>query len=175
MKKAFSRGFTLIELLVVLSVISSLLLITIASVNTVRARSRDAQVKTDKQILILALVRAKDANSNNQYPVAVGSGACLKASGTCWANNMYTGSQTIADTLAPYVPGAVIPRPPGTAPSQHRHDAYVLYRPTGSFAGFPAGSTFLIWAQEKNITASECNGQVSQHNPGIWYCYEKLP
>jgi prepilin-type N-terminal cleavage/methylation domain-containing protein len=174
MKQPNRRGFSLVELLVVITVIGLLVGVVTNSVIITRARSRDAQVRADKQTLILALVRAKEADVNNQYPVTLGAGACIKAIGTCWRNN-YSGNATIGDALAPYVPGGIIPKPPGSTSGQYRHDAYLIYRPNSSVGNYPAGSSFIIWPQEKNISVSECNGIVQNLDSGIWYCYEKLP
>lgn len=174
MKFKPQSGFTIVEILTVLAIVAFLLSIVITSISTTRARSRDGQVRADKQALILALVRAKEADSNKQYPVTSGGGVCIKSSGTCWRGT-YSGNSSVSNAIAPYVAGGIIPKPPGSVSGQYRHDAYVLYRPSSSFSGYPANSTFLIWPQEKNIQTSECNGQVSQLDTGIWYCYEKLP
>ncbi len=167
-------GYTLIEILTVLGLVVVILGIVFASIATTRSRSRDAQVRADKQVLILGLVRVKEANQDNQYPITSGQGLCLKSSGTCWRST-YSGNATLVNAVTPYMPGGVIPQPPGTQSGQYRHDAYVLYRPASTFAGYPANSTFLIWPQEKQIQASDCDGQVSELDTGVWYCYEKLP
>jgi prepilin-type N-terminal cleavage/methylation domain-containing protein len=168
------RGFTLIEVLVVVTIISLLIGVTTVSVQTSRARSRDNQVKAEKQTLILALVKAKDVDASGEYPVALGAGVCLKGSGTCWRGN-YSGNSTVSAALTPQVPGGVIPKPPGAVSGEYRFDSYLLYRPNFSVAGFPPGTSFLIWPQEKSIPTSECNGQIQQLDVGLWYCYEKLP
>lgn len=62
------RGFTLIELLVVIAIIGILSSVVLASLNTARAKSRDARRVADIKQLQTALELYYDANSSN-YPV----------------------------------------------------------------------------------------------------------
>lgn len=60
------RGFTLIELLVVISIIGLLSSIVLTSVNSARAKARDARRLTDMRTMQTALEFYY--NQNNQYP-----------------------------------------------------------------------------------------------------------
>lgn len=71
LKKHLISGFTLIELLVVIAIIGVLASVVLASVNTARAKSRDARRKSDLNQLRLALELYYDAN--NAYPSTVGA------------------------------------------------------------------------------------------------------
>lgn len=64
--KRKQKGFTLIELLVVVSVIGLLTSIALVSLNSARAKGRDARRKLDMEQIIKAL--ALYYNANNVYP-----------------------------------------------------------------------------------------------------------
>ncbi|CAN5716351.1 prepilin-type N-terminal cleavage/methylation domain-containing protein [soil metagenome] len=68
MSKPTTRGFTLIELLVVIAIIGLLSSVVLASLNTARAKARDAVRKSDMGQLQLALEYYYDANKT--YPGA---------------------------------------------------------------------------------------------------------
>lgn len=170
------RGFTLVEILIVIVIIGLLSAVIVAATLSVRAKGRDTQVRIDKQQIILALVRARESNPDYKYP-GTGSGfVCLKTSGTCF-NGAYSADPAVVTTLSQYFSGGIVPQPPGTNAGERRHDAYV-YAP-GPISVGPGGGTtgsFLIWAQEKVIP--DCNGHyagVLSNEPGIYYCWEKLP
>lgn len=75
MVKLFSKkggaGFTLIELLVVIAIIGVLASIVLASLNTARAKSRDARRITDIKQIQLALELYFDGAGAGQYAVTV--------------------------------------------------------------------------------------------------------
>lgn len=72
------RGFTLIELLVVISIISLISSVVLASLNTARAKARDAEILSDIKTLATALELYYD--DHGEYPAANNdsSGACCK-------------------------------------------------------------------------------------------------
>ena len=67
------KGFTLIELLVVIAIIGILSSVVLASLNTARAKSRDAKRVTDIKQIQLALELYADQNSG-QYPALITGG-----------------------------------------------------------------------------------------------------
>lgn len=91
------RGFTLIELLVVISIISLLSSIVLTSVNSARAKARDARRVSDLRQISLALELYYDTNGS--YPAegcAGGQWALNRTDGiACW-NDLQT-------KLAPYI------------------------------------------------------------------------
>ncbi|MBI2052379.1 MAG: prepilin-type N-terminal cleavage/methylation domain-containing protein [Candidatus Sungbacteria bacterium] len=73
------RGFTVIELLVVIAVIGILSSIVLVSLNSSRAKARDARRAADIKQVQLALELFFD--NNNSYPVA---SAWFGGQGNCW-------------------------------------------------------------------------------------------
>jgi len=67
-RKANLTGFTLIELLVVIAVIGLLAAIVMVSLNSARAKARDAQRKSDMTNFSLALEMYYDAQARPSYP-----------------------------------------------------------------------------------------------------------
>ncbi len=65
------RGFTLIELLVVIAIIGLLSAVVLASLNSARAKGRDARRISDLKQLQLALELAYDAANPDEYPDAL--------------------------------------------------------------------------------------------------------
>ena len=65
------KGFTLIELLVVISIIGLLSSVVLASLNTARAKSRDARRISDIRQIRNALELYKD--STGYYPTTLGA------------------------------------------------------------------------------------------------------
>ncbi len=80
MRTSFSKGFTLVELLVVISIISLLSSIVLTSVNSARAKARDARKMADFRAISTALQLFFDktggmpGNYNPCCGVAEGSG-----------------------------------------------------------------------------------------------------
>lgn len=85
------RGFTLIELLVVIAIIGMLASIVMASLNTARAKSRDARRLGDLHNMALALELYY--STNNAYPISQSStwASQCAAWGSLSANNVIPG------------------------------------------------------------------------------------
>ncbi|MEO6536326.1 MAG: type II secretion system protein [Candidatus Paceibacterota bacterium] len=109
MKK--KNGFTLIELLVVIAIIGLLSSVVLASLNTARAKARDATRLSDMQQLKLSLELYYDAN--RAYPNTGGNwyGNC-----SSWGSKGTTGAGGWIPDLAPtYIPSLPLdPKPIGT-------------------------------------------------------------
>jgi len=120
MKKCLKnkKGFTLIELLVVVAIIGLLSSIVFASLNTARAKARDAKRKEDFEQLRTALAMYYNDN-NGQYPA---SGSWR---GNCptWGNYSTSGATGYIPNLAPtYIP--VLPLDPNPTPPTY---CYIYY------------------------------------------------
>ena len=105
-RKNLSFGFTLIELLVVIAIIGVLASVVLASVNTARAKSRDARRKADLNQLRLALELYYD--TNGAYPPsAAGPNWYSSEPGDNASNN---GGDWIPGLTPTYIPS--LPRDP---------------------------------------------------------------
>lgn len=159
-------GFTIIELMVVVAIIGLLSSVILASLNGARVKARDAKRLSEKQQIKLALELAYD--DLGQYPSSGGTWKCLGPGGlTCW-NGSYISSADIYNNLSLYLPQ--IPTPDAVS-GNRAHDAYLYYsdHPSGVLGGPPG--TYLIWYQEQEITAEECNTNPTNYD-AYWYCYE---
>jgi prepilin-type N-terminal cleavage/methylation domain-containing protein len=70
MKRFYNQGFTLIELLVVVSIIGLLASVALVSLNTARAKARDAKRRADLKQLVTATELRFDQMNN--YPGTAG-------------------------------------------------------------------------------------------------------
>lgn len=94
------RGFTLIELLVVIAIIGMLSSVVLASLNTARAKSKDARRIADMKQISIALELYFD--SNRAYPSTSGAWRSQCAGwGSYTANNVIPG---LTPTFIPAIP-----------------------------------------------------------------------
>ncbi|MBY0328973.1 type II secretion system GspH family protein [Patescibacteria group bacterium] len=85
MNHSFKKGFTLIELLVVIAIIGILAAVVLASLNTSRAKARDARRLADMQTIRTALVMYH--SDYGCVPGSTGGTTCGPAYGTYSAND----------------------------------------------------------------------------------------
>ena len=128
-----SQGFTLIELLVVIAIIGLLSSIVLASLNTARAKSRDARRVSEAKQVMNAL-QLYSLNNNGQYPASPGTAdAACGGVAYCLA--------TISPSLVPaYLPA--IPVDP-QYPNNNRNYRYCRQAATNQY-------TLLVWGEAKN-------------------------
>ena len=108
MKKKYLKGFTLIELLVVVAIIGLLSSVVLSSLNSARAKARDAQVKIEFNQLrkALALYFDKYGLYPNETPVATNP----------WTDNFNSmAAQLVAEKFLASVP---------VAPTNHVYNYY---------------------------------------------------
>lgn len=105
------RGFTLIELLVVIAIIGLISSIVLASVNSARAKSRDARRMSDLTQIRTALELYYDANGT--YPPSGSCGYDCNGYSTSYNTSDW---DALASQLRPYLPQ--LPKDPrnGTCP-----------------------------------------------------------
>ena len=137
------KGFTLIELLVVISVIGLLASVIMVSLNSARAKARDARRRAYINQLTKAIMLYFDKYG---VPPAAGAGMrwCLGHGGisTCWpGSGGYSGSVALDNALKEFIP--TIPDDPANK-TQCQGDAYMYYsegtpKPLGLHWGMEAG------------------------------------
>jgi prepilin-type N-terminal cleavage/methylation domain-containing protein len=133
---ASTRGFTLIELLVVIAIIALLSSVVLASLNTARAKARDAQRQSDAREIETAL-ELYASDHKGAYPST--AGAWWGNSPGCYGGHASTGASASIPNLAPqYIP--TIPQDPllSVASSGHCY----LYRSDGVNYKFLIHQTF---------------------------------
>jgi type II secretion system protein G len=106
------KGFTLIELMVVISIISFLASVVMASLDSARAKSRDARRSSDIHQIQIALELYRSANGS--YPSSVGCGGGVI--GVNWCNSVEPSSWTTFQSyLSPYMSKVPIDPKPGVS------------------------------------------------------------
>lgn len=162
------KGFTLVELLVVISIIALLSSIVLASVNTARSRSRDAQ----RRLAIRQIQTALELyyHQNGSYPI---SGGATSPNGS-WSTSNDSSWITLQTALAPYI----ISLP--TDPKQDSSGSPVVSGASYAMAysyfsiaykGCPAGSYYLLAyrtevAPSSSYNLTMCDGTTFGYNPG---------
>jgi prepilin-type N-terminal cleavage/methylation domain-containing protein len=168
-----SRGFTLIELLVVISIIGTLSTIILASLNSTRAKARDAQVRLQVKQIINALHLAQNETTGLFPQGGLGntSWTCLKSSGTCW-QGQYTGDSALMTALAPYISQIPLPPNPPFNSSTYLFGGYMYLPNYPYFINTSPPGTYLIWAQ--SVPINDCQGWYAGNYDGNYYCYQRV-
>jgi type II secretion system protein G len=147
MKPTAEKGFTLIELLVVISIIGLLASVVMASLNTVREKSRDTQRISEIRSIVQALQLYYTDNGRYPPQITTADAAC---GGVGWC-------------LAPVVTASLSPRYISRAPADP------LYANTGNNYRYcsTGASTYSILAYSEEI-GGWCKPKVPFINPS--YC-----
>ncbi len=120
-EKQEHKGFTLIELLVVIAIIGLLSSVVLASLNSARARGRDARRISDLQQVQFALELYASSN-NGKYPITSAADPDGIYYSQCSGNHTLTGSTGYVPDLAPtYIPA--LPKEP-LSPVLPGYDCY---------------------------------------------------
>ena len=166
------RGFTLIELLVVISIIGLLSSVVLSSLDSARAKSRDARrLEQIHQLQVAFNMYASDNGGN--FPAA---GGCIGLSdgSTCWngythnsGGSGYGGSTALMSAIAPYMPS-----PPADPNSSRSVGDRYIYSPSSSVESWhcsspnpPMTGPFIVWEPENTNPSSD-----SLCGAGSWSC-----
>lgn len=177
MKPKSGAGFTLIELLVVIAIIGVLASIVLVSLNTARAKARDAQRLANKKQVITAMNLYYQANGawppNEPHGNGAGNGFSCFAPGPehCWSG-FYDGSDALVAAMAPYL--AIFPKNNAvTGTNAYDRLLYTVFLPAGGITTGSLAGAYLIWMQERTMAPSECNSALApQYDSKYYYCWE---
>jgi len=133
MLKTKRRGFTLIELLVVIAIIGILATIVLVSLNTARAKARDARRSSDMHQVSLAMELYYDANGSSY----------LSPGGNDWADDFVTACTT--GSAGAISSGSSIFL--GDFPADPSTNTYYC-----SDGGDTTGATYCAWVQKETDT-----------------------
>jgi len=141
LRKNSQKGFTLIELLVVIAIIGVLASIVLASLNSARAKSRDARRLSDIKQLQLALELYFDGPTNEYPPGSI----------TC--------SLSVNYGMEALVTGNYIPQVPKDPLSGNTDATAVCYTyASGVLTGATARTSYHITATLEDANNSSLNG-----------------
>jgi prepilin-type N-terminal cleavage/methylation domain-containing protein len=161
---AGKRGFTLIELLVVIAIIGILSAVVLASLNTARAKGRDAARQTAIHNIQVALELYYSVNG--RYPLSSGA---LSPNGS-WSMSNDASWVTLASALQPYI--SKLPQDPAQSPTGWPGNGTFGVGPYGAQAfgyfseGFGCSQQWymLVWRPEASTVLSPgvtaCDGTV---------------
>ena len=168
-----ARGFTLIELLVVISIIGMLSSIILASLNSSRAKARDAKRIVEKRQVIIALNQYY--GNNGAWPpsatTAEGWSCLAPTNETCFGGG-YSGLDSLVSDLSPYISSL----PKNNAPTGVLAEDRILYTKNHSYtagAVIPVIGAYIVWVQEAGMTSAKCTGYID-HSDASYYCFEYL-
>ncbi len=168
------KGFTLIELLVVVAIIALLASIVMASLNSAKAKARDAKRLDDKRQVVIALNAYYNDHGSWPDTSSNGGGRCLGPSGeTCW-NGVYSGDDSFVSLMKPYIVSFPTNDVGSGSAAYNRLVFLSNFAPNPTW-GAPTGA-YLFWIQENSMPASICPSVIppQQQSGGYWYCYEFL-
>ena len=156
------RGFTLIELLVVIAIIGVLSSVVLVSLNTARAKARDANraaaISQFRNALELYYL------DNGQYPASGGA----TAPNSSWTTSNDSSWTTLQTALAPYMPQ--LPRDPSQSTSgwPATTGVYAFSYYSRSY-GCDLGWYMIVWRPEGVKTSpgsTACDGTVFNYGNG---------
>lgn len=163
-----SKGFTLIELLVVISIISLLSSVVLVSLNSARAKARDATRLSNLKQLTNALLLVADKNGGD-FPSSGASPKCLGLGGSCWGG-LVSGSVPLNTSIEEFLKS--IPLDPLNG-SRTKGDAY-LYSDANTTVSqwcnntvYPSGP-FLIWVPDATVVP--LNADCKKMGGFMWCC-----
>jgi type II secretion system protein G len=151
-----NKGFTLIELLVVVAIISLLSSVVLTSLNSARAKARDARRLSDVRQLQIALELYYDDNGSYPSSGTACSGWALSHPGyiACWDD--------LETQLSPYLTRLPVD-PLNGYPPNYTYNAY-QYR-----GGLKGGQGYFILMDPEVISKTNDDGCYPPDTNG-WYC-----